>query len=257
MFAFYFCLLQVIASKDLENWALIQPGGDTLNLKIKVEMEEKLYLRQILASTTVVKPVNPTTRQLGSMKAIKLTFSDKYTTQVVFHIKRKKPKKVGSLRQLSALVASDSLKSLGEAAKMAEDGFLPGHLVPDLEAAWTNCWTQRLVFIDTRTHCSALQMFFCLRFFRSNSPFIFPGLPDLVCTPVAKLSTPCGRQPASAEERSSPESWQRPDPGSWPRRRERLQKVQRSLKQLFPLPADSHSSLKQLFPLQKGSHSSL
>ena len=152
----------MIASKDLENWALIQPGGDTLKLKIKVEMEEKLYLRQILASTTVVKPVNPTTRQLGSMKAIKLTFSDKYTTQVIFHIKRKKPKKVGSLRQLSALVASDSLKSLGEAAKMAEDGFLPGHLVPDLEAAWTNCWTQRLVLIDTHTHththCSALQM---------------------------------------------------------------------------------------------------
>ena len=75
---------QDIASKDLENWALIQPGGDTLKLKIKVEMEEKLYLRQILASTTVVKPVNPTTRQLGSMKAIKLTFNDPNTTQATF-----------------------------------------------------------------------------------------------------------------------------------------------------------------------------
>ena len=72
----------MIASRDLENWALIQPGGDTLKLKIKVEMEEKLYLRQILANSTIVKPVNPTPKQLGNMKAIKLTFSDRYTTQV-------------------------------------------------------------------------------------------------------------------------------------------------------------------------------
>ena len=140
------CPLQVIASRDLENWALIQPGGDTLMLKIKVEMEEKLYLRQILANSTVVKPINPTTRQLGSMKAIKLTFSDRYSTQVVFHAKKKKAKKVGSLRQLAALVASDSLRSLGEAGKLAQEGVLPAHLVQDLEAAWTNCWTQRFVF---------------------------------------------------------------------------------------------------------------
>ena len=74
----------MIASRDLENWALIQPGGDTLKLKIKVEMEEKLYLRQILPNSTIVKPVNPTPKQLGNMKAIKLTFSDRYTTQVNF-----------------------------------------------------------------------------------------------------------------------------------------------------------------------------
>ena len=99
----------MIASRDLENWALIQPGGDTLKLKIKVEMEEKLYLRQILPNSTIVKPVNPTPKQLGNMKAIKLTFSDRYTTQVVFHAKKKAPKVVGSLRQLAVLSASNSL----------------------------------------------------------------------------------------------------------------------------------------------------
>ena len=75
---------QDIASKDLENWALIQPGGDTLKLKIKVEMEEKLYLRQVLADASVVKSVNPTPKQQGNTKTIKLTFSDRYTTQVNF-----------------------------------------------------------------------------------------------------------------------------------------------------------------------------
>ena len=81
----------MIASRDLENWALIQPGGDTLKLKIKVEMEEKLYLRQILANSTIVKPVNPTPKQLGNMKAIKLTFSDRYTTQVAFSLQNISP----------------------------------------------------------------------------------------------------------------------------------------------------------------------
>ena len=56
----------VIASRDLENWAQIQPGEDTPKLKIKVEVkEEKLYLRQILANSSVVKPVNLTLKQLG------------------------------------------------------------------------------------------------------------------------------------------------------------------------------------------------
>ena len=140
--------LQVIASRDLENWALIQPGGDTLQLKIKVEMEEKLYLRQILTNSTVVKPINPTTKQLGNMKAIKLTFSDRYSTQVVFHVKRKKAKKAASLRQLAAVAASNSLRSFGDASKMAEEGVLPAHLVQDLKDAWTNCWTQRFVCIS-------------------------------------------------------------------------------------------------------------
>ena len=132
---------QVIASKDLENWALIQPGGNTLKLKIKVEMEEKLYLRQVLANASVVKSVNPTPKQLGNTKTIKLTFSDRYTTQVVFHAKKKAPKAVGSLRQLAALSASNSLRSIGEATNLAEEGLLPANLVHDLEAAWTNCWT--------------------------------------------------------------------------------------------------------------------
>ena len=79
----------MIASRDLENWALIQPGGDTLMLKIKVDLEEKLYLRQILNnSNSVVKPINPTTKQLGNMKTIKLTFSDRYDTKLDTRITR-------------------------------------------------------------------------------------------------------------------------------------------------------------------------
>ena len=34
---------EVIASRDLEYWAKMQPGGDSLNLKIRVMLEEKRY----------------------------------------------------------------------------------------------------------------------------------------------------------------------------------------------------------------------
>ena len=87
-----------------------------------------------MANSSVVKPVNLTPKQLGNMKTIKLTFSDRYTTQVVFHAKKKAPKTVGSLRLLAALSASDSLRSIGEATNLAEEGVLPGNLVHDLEA---------------------------------------------------------------------------------------------------------------------------
>ena len=49
------------------------------------------------------------------MKTIKHTFSDRYATQVVFHAKKKAPKAVGSLRQVAALSASNTLRSIGEA----------------------------------------------------------------------------------------------------------------------------------------------
>ena len=34
---------EVIASRDLEYWARVQPGGEALNLKIRVLLEEKRY----------------------------------------------------------------------------------------------------------------------------------------------------------------------------------------------------------------------
>ena len=67
---------------------------------------------------------------------------------MLFHVKKKAPKTVGSLRQLAAISASDSLRSIGEATNLAEEGLLPGNLVHDLEAAWTNCWTKRFFTLD-------------------------------------------------------------------------------------------------------------
>ena len=67
---------------------------------------------------------------------------------MLFHVKKKASKTVGSLSQLAAISASDSLRSIGEATNLAEEGLLPGNLVHDLEAAWTNCWTKRFFNLD-------------------------------------------------------------------------------------------------------------
>ena len=78
---------QVLAASCLEIWAMHQPGGDTLHLRIQVksktgkqeakvhlqvEVEERLYGKQMLL------------RDLGHCKAIKLTFNDPNTTQATF-----------------------------------------------------------------------------------------------------------------------------------------------------------------------------
>ena len=96
------------------------------------------------------------------MKTIKHTFSDRYATQVVFHAKKKAPKAVGSLRQLAALSASNSLRSIGEATYLAEEGLLPGKLVQDLEAAWTNCWTKRYARARLYSCCTMIHPTQCV-----------------------------------------------------------------------------------------------
>merc|ERR1712226_805332 len=59
-----------IASRDLEFWASVQPGGDTLNLKIKVALIENKYF----------EPAK------GMEKVLKLAFNDRFMTQVYFHV---------------------------------------------------------------------------------------------------------------------------------------------------------------------------
>ena len=83
----YTYIPQVLAASCLEIWAMHQPGGDTLHLRIQVnwktgkleakvhlqvEVEERLYGKQMLL------------KDLGHCKAIKLTFNDPNTTQATF-----------------------------------------------------------------------------------------------------------------------------------------------------------------------------
>ena len=55
---------EVIASRDLEYWAKMQPGGDSINLKIRAMLEEKRYFEP----------------PAGSRIALRLVFNDRFTT---------------------------------------------------------------------------------------------------------------------------------------------------------------------------------
>jgi len=114
---------QTIASRDLEYWARIQPGGDTLNLKIRVSLEEKRYF------------LPPS----GSRKTLRLIFNDRFSTQVIFHARKKMLLK--SLRELAAIAVADHFKD-GENIKKL-DTELPRTVIPDVKKAFDNCWTPR------------------------------------------------------------------------------------------------------------------
>lgn len=116
-------LFETIASRDLEYWARIQPGGDTLNLKIRVSLEEKRYF------------LPPS----GSRKTLRLIFNDRFSTQVIFHARKKMLLK--SLRDLAAIAVADHFDKGDLIAKL--DTEVPKSLIPDVKRGFSNCWTPR------------------------------------------------------------------------------------------------------------------
>ena len=114
---------EVIASRDLEYWAKMQPGGDSLNLKIRVMLEEKRYFEP----------------PAGSRKALRLVFNDRFSTQVLFHVRKKVLMR--SLVEIAAVSVADLVA--GEETLPQLRAELPGHLIPEVRRALHNCWTPR------------------------------------------------------------------------------------------------------------------
>jgi len=133
---------EVIAATCLEMWALHQPGGDTLFLRIKVEVEEQLYGRQMKL------------KELGRWKAIKLTFNDPNTTQVIFHARKKL--RLQRLKEIAAVRTADQLLNVSAAKQLADEGLIPAALVQDLTLACLDTWTQRYSRLKLYPCCLAV-----------------------------------------------------------------------------------------------------
>jgi len=114
---------EIIASRDLEYWAKMQPGGDSLNLRIRAVLEEKRYF----------EPPS------GSRKALRLNFNDRYSTQVLFHVTKKVF--LRSLREVSAEAVADLVEKEAILDKLNTE--LPVHLIEDVRKSYHNCWTPR------------------------------------------------------------------------------------------------------------------
>jgi len=114
---------EMIASRDLEYWARVQPGGEALNLKIRVVLEEKRYFQP------------PT----GFRKTMRLIFNDRFSTQVLFHARKKQFMK--SLRDISAVAVADQICNESQISELSSE--LPLALMPTVRRAFNNCWTAR------------------------------------------------------------------------------------------------------------------
>ena len=114
---------ELIASRDLEYWARNQPGGDSLNLRISVMLEEKKYFAP----------------PLGIRKALKLVFNDRFYTHVIFHVKKKAIMR--SLLQISELAVAEMVDKEETLASLESE--LPLNLIPGVTRAFHNCWTPR------------------------------------------------------------------------------------------------------------------
>merc|ERR1711936_674386 len=145
--------LEDICARDLEHWALLQPGGDTLNLQIKVELDEHLC-RKVPANSRNLQQHPPKPGHLGTRKAVKLTFNDRFTTQVIFHVRKKRA--LQSLKELAAVAFVDLHSNPNAGKELAEEGLLPSTLVPDLDSAFSNCWTKRSARSQLYKCCATL-----------------------------------------------------------------------------------------------------
>jgi len=114
---------EMIAGRDLEYWARVQPGGDALNLKISVVLEEKRYFQP----------------PAGSRKTLRLVFNDRFSTQVLFHVRKKQF--LRSLKDISAVAVADQISTEAHIALLSSD--LPCSLIPHVSRAFNDCWTAR------------------------------------------------------------------------------------------------------------------
>ena len=153
---------EVIASRDLEYWAKVQPGGDFINLKIRVILEEKRYFEP----------------PAGSRKALRLVFNDRFSTQVLFHVRKKVLMR--SLLEIAAVSVADLVA--GEETLPQLRAELPGHLIPEVRRALHNCWTPR---------------FFRTKIVRARAPPPAAAATRCWATPATWRRSPARRQPRS------------------------------------------------------------
>ena len=111
------------ASSRLEEWAVCQPGGEPLQLRIRVELQDRKYFRQ------------------DQTKSLWLHFSDIYRTAVMFSVRRKT--QMTGLRGLAAAAVVGSLVRKEDIESLE----VPRDVLPDIREAFEDNW--RVKYINT------------------------------------------------------------------------------------------------------------
>ena len=111
---------QVLA-RVLEDWVKSHEGAEDLNIGVNVKMEEKDYFAP----------------PLGLTKCMRIKFTDKWNTEVIFHIKKKM--RMRSLKNIAAAEVVDLIKKR-ENIKLLE---IPTTLNANLSRQFKNDWSSR------------------------------------------------------------------------------------------------------------------
>ena len=115
--------LSQMAAARLEQWAVDQPGGDLLQLRVSLDIKNRHYYRQ------------------DQNKCLWLNFSDLHRTCVVFNVRRKT--QMSSLRNLAAAKVAGCVARKGDL-----DGLeVPRDVTPDMREAFEDSW--RVKYINT------------------------------------------------------------------------------------------------------------
>ena len=111
------------ASARLEEWAVCQPGGEPLQLRIRVEVKDRKYYRQ------------------DQHKCLWLHFSDVYRTAVMFSVRRKN--QMTELRSLAAAAVVSCVVRKEDIERLE----VPRDVIPDMKEAFDDNW--RVKYINT------------------------------------------------------------------------------------------------------------
>merc|ERR1719319_1177935 len=112
---------EAVLAKSLEDWIVSHEGAENLNISVTAKLEEKIYF----------------TPPLGSKKSLRVTFTDSFKTEVIFHIKKR-----STMRSLVDL----SLAAVAEYVHLEKDLLsleLPVTLHGALAKANSDGWTPR------------------------------------------------------------------------------------------------------------------
>jgi len=108
-------------ANSLEDWINSHEGAEVLNIKVHAVTEEKVYFD---------KP-------FGTKKSLRIFFTDKYNTEVLFHVKRRKV--MTSLKDLCAEVVADHLEKVEDVERLE----VPVTVRDEVLEACRNDWSFR------------------------------------------------------------------------------------------------------------------
>jgi len=113
--------VETVLAKSLEDWIVSHEGAENLNISATAKLKEKIYF----------------TPPLGSKKSLCVSFTDKFKTEVIFHVKKRSTMK--SLKDLSLAAVAEYVHFEKDLLSLE----LPVTLHGDLTMALSDGWTPR------------------------------------------------------------------------------------------------------------------